>query len=391
MKTSNFSLPLLPESIAVGLSEDMLQYFIELKFLLLFFNKPVCVFANQGFQFLDKTAIDDLRKGRKTKTSVWEDEATWGERGRSGTLTNLDTLRTDEWDEVMAHCVPQYFTLNFFASDEPAEDEDKADYVFSSSNKSAQDVIEELAEPNLTEKEWENLFAQYLIRMNTRILIDVLELCCKNRIPMIWGDPGGVIVSSHYSKYLLDKYSQDTEDDKTAAFLRTLKGDELLRSIFELGVINVATVPVHKITEFKKNNGDLLENFLVSYRSFLTELQLDPLNHRKLVLSRTQKITEELNAINNELLILRKSSKYKWLENMSEAVFESAKSGALIALWNLLASPALLVGELGKGLLSAANFGFKDLHDKKQQEQAFIFRSSSGYLWKAGKEFSKSE
>lgn len=50
MKTGDYSLALLPDSIAVSLPEDLLQYLIELKFLLLFFNKPVCIFANSGLQ-----------------------------------------------------------------------------------------------------------------------------------------------------------------------------------------------------------------------------------------------------------------------------------------------------------------------------------------------------
>lgn len=389
MNTPNLSLPLLPESIAVGLSEDLLQYFIELKFLLLFFNKPLCIFVNQGLQFLSETTIDDVRRGKETKTSIWEDESLFGERGRTGSLKNLEVILTEEWEEIMSHCIPQYFNVNLVVSDIAEEEEHEVDHVFESSGVSTEQITDQLEKTPLAESEWDNLFSEYLMRMNIRMLINILELCCNYRIPMIWGDPAGVAVASRYSKYLLEKYSHSVDDEKTAVFLRTLKGDELLKSIFELGVVNASTVPISKIVEFREKNRDLLNNFLVSYRSFLTELQLDPLNYRKLVLNRTQQIVEELNTINKELLLLRRSSKYKWLENISEAIFEGAKSGALVALWSLLASPLLLAGELGKSLLSVANLEVKDLKDRKQQEQALIFRSSCGYLWKAEKELSK--
>lgn len=161
----------------------------------------------------------------------------------------------------------------------------------------------------------------------------------------------------------------------------------MLRSIFDLGIANIAIVPVGSIIEFRKKNKDLLAGFLTSYRSFLTELQLDPRNYRKLVKERTQKIVEELHTINMELLLLNKSHKFKWLERMSDAVFQGAKGGAIVALWNLLASPLLMVGELGHSLLSVAGLGLKDLKEAKQLEQALIFKGSSGYLWKIKEEF----
>jgi hypothetical protein len=388
MSKLNLSLPLLPESIAVGLPEDLLHYMVELKFLLLFFKKPLCVFVNSGFQYLDENTIDDIRNNKKVQTSVW------GDLDEASSLKNIEVVLTEEWQEIMSYCVPHYYKINLVVDNQV--EEHRGDYVFENSGISTQGILEnfeqvydEQGRTEDIELMLDDLLREYAIRMNTRMLIDILELCCEYRIPMIWGDPADTVAVSRYCKYLLDRYSQSNGDETVTAFLRTIKGDQLLRSIFELGIANIATVPINNLVAFREKNNDLLENFLVSYRGFLTELQSDPANYRKLTLSRTQKIVEELNTINNELLVLRKSEKFKWLENMSEGIFESAKSGSIIALWNLLASPILLAGELGKKLLSVANLGFKNLRDRKQQEQAMLFKSSSGYLWKIEQEFAK--
>ena len=377
MNKSKYTLPYLPDSIAVGLTEDLLQYLIELKFLLLFFRKPHCIFANAGLQFLSGSAADDLRSNKKIRTVPWEEEEEEGIV--SSELQNIDVILTEEWEETLSHCSPHYHEINLEVSD--SEIEYESDHIFDPG-----DFIPTETEDDNSESE----LVAHLLRANMAVMIDTLEMCCNERIPMIWGDPADTVAATIFSKHLLDKYaknSQGPEAERMSAIIRTIKGDDLLRSIFELEIVNLATAPIHKVIEFRKKNQDLLNSFLIGYRAFLTELQSDPLNYRKLVLGRTQKIVEDMNNINMELLALRKSEKYKWLERMSEDVFEGAKKGAIVAVWNLLASPILLAGEIGKSLLSAANFGLKDLKDRKQQEQALIFKSSSGYLWKAAKQF----
>ncbi|MBE7436035.1 MAG: hypothetical protein HS100_19115 [Anaerolineales bacterium] len=390
MDNSKFTLPLLPNSIAVGLSEDLLQYLIELKFLLLFFDKPHCIFANAGLQFLSENVFDDIRNGKTPKTSPWEED----DDIPSSSLKNVDIVLTDEWQETLSHCQPRYHEINLTITNEKDVEGEKVytDEIIDSMRlfeKKETSYFSENSEPS--EEDIEKMLTEWAIRTNMQVMIDTLEMCCNEKIPMIWGSVADTVSASLYTKHLLTQYSKsietNSEDEKTASFLRTLKGDDLLKSIFELGVVNLATVPVDRIIDFRKKNQDLLVGFLSSYRGFLTELQSEPLNYRKIVLARTQKITDELNTINMEILTQRKSEKYKWVERLSDGVYEGAKNGAMIALWNFLASPLLMTGQIGISLLSAANFKIKDMKDRRQLENALIFKSSSGYLWKAMEEF----
>lgn len=47
------TIPFLPKSIAVGLQDNLVQYINELKFLLLFFDKPLAIFSNDALCFID--------------------------------------------------------------------------------------------------------------------------------------------------------------------------------------------------------------------------------------------------------------------------------------------------------------------------------------------------
>jgi len=62
-------------------------------------------------------------------------------------------------------------------------------------------------------------------------------------------------------------------EEKIRAKIRMLKGADLLQEILSLEVFSVATVPVSRIVEFRKKNGDLLESFLTRYRGFRMEVQ----------------------------------------------------------------------------------------------------------------------
>jgi hypothetical protein len=119
----------------------------------------------------------------------------------------------------------------------------------------------------------------------------------------------------------------------------------------------------------------------------LVEVQNEPTKVDKIARGHIQDIVEEMNTIRQELLLLRQEKKYNWLRRISESAYDGAKIGALAAIWSLLLNPTLLAGALGETLLKAATRHGQDVVSNKEKENALLFRSSSGYLWKAHKEF----
>lgn len=93
----------------------------------------------------------------------------------------------------------------------------------------------------------------------------------------------------------------------------------------------------------------------------------------------------EMNILKNELLLLRRNNQYQWLDRISAETYNRARAGATAAIWSLLVSPLMLAGELGEVLIKAANKMTGALSEK-EKEEALLFRSSSGYLWKAHEE-----
>lgn len=372
---SRYPIALLPDSIAVALQENLLQYFAELKFLLLFFDEPWCILVNSSFQYLNRENIDDIANGRSTRTSALGD-------GGSG-LHHLDIVVTDDWHELMQHCRPWYYEVEMRVTDSiPPHPEEGLLQRFelrrSSDNPPSAEDSDEAMMLRL---------GQSAVREATRILVDVLDMCCEENIPMVWGDVVEVEIAAAYAAHLLEKQQAEPYEEEHASRFRLMQGDQLLREILELKVVNISTVPVYKIIEFRKSNRDLLNSFLVDYRSFLAELESEPLKYRKLVLSKGQKVAESLARINQELLLLRTTKRYGWLNRMSEGFFDAARRGEYTAAWNLLSSPLLLVGGVGEALLSLAAKGTADLLDLEQKEKAMLLKSSSGYLWKAARFF----
>lgn len=378
----NTSIPWLPNSIAVGLQDDLIQYCIELKFLLLFFERPLAILSNSGFNYISKDSVESVRRGKIPKVSGFDEI----------NLSHLDILGTDEWDELMANCESIYTQTNVNVSDEsPANaDFEKVDEIFSEisplGNIPTVEIHNVSSQENMANEEFETLFREYIVRLEMLRMVEILELCQERRIPMVWGVSQDIVIADMYSKYLLKQHAQE-DDEQVRATLRMLKGNRLLQEIFNIDIINIATVPVSDIIEFRISYNDLLDSFLTKYRKFLVAVQNEPMKAEQIVQTQTQSILEEMNTLRQELLILRNARKYTWLQRLSEVAFESASIGSITATWNLILNPIILASKVGETLIKAATKHAGDEASKREKENALLFRSSSGYLWKAHEEF----
>jgi len=380
-----YTIPWLPNSIAVGLQDDLIQYTIELKFLLLFFEKPMAIMSNCGFNFISEETIEDVKKGRKPRVSAFDEI----------NLSNLDILGTDEWQELMEFCEPIYTETNVIVSNKPLDKKQfKEDYVKINKVDEVFSVVSPLGKLSTEQlhrkskkKTDEELLHEYMMRMEMARIIDVLQLCQDKNIPMVWGVTSDLVVVDLFTKYLLEKHAKEGLEKTDENLISLLKSNKLLQEVFQLEIVNLATAPISNIIKFRKSNADLLQNFLLKYRKFLVEVQNEPLKAEMIARNHTQGILEEMNTIKQELLLLRQEKKYNWLRRISETAYDSAKIGALAAIWSLLLNPILLTGVLGETLVKSAAKHGQDVVSNKERENALLFRSSSGYLWKAHKEF----
>jgi hypothetical protein len=383
----NYTIPLLPKSIAVGLHDNLLQYLIELKYLLLFFERPVAVLSNSGFNFISEETIDAVRKNKKPRANAFDEI----------NLLHLEVLSTEEWDEIIAQCEPLYQETNIIHTNSypqtfPEENLiEKVDEIFKATDRTLGQVstakLFEMRSKKRKKGEIDKTFGAYLLRMEMLRFLTVLEKCRAQRIPMIWGVDTDLIIVNTYTKYLMKKFVQEHADKQFTTLMRMIKGKDLLKEIFNIEIVNLATVPVSKIVEFRKSNADLLESFLTAYRGFLVEVQNSPAESIQIAESRAQKILDEMDTIKKELLILRKEKEYQWLRRISIAAYDGAKNGAKASIWSLLLNIPLLAGTIGELLIKAATKLTEDLVNEREKENALLFRSSSGYLWKAHQEF----
>lgn len=378
----NISIPWLPNSIAVGLQDDLIQYCIELKFLLLFFEKPLAILSNFGFNYISVESVESIKKGKVPKVSGFEDT----------TLSHLDILGTDEWDELMMNCEPIYNQTTLIVSDElPNEEEFKRVDEISAQVSPLGNIstveLHNISPKSTSNEEFEDLFREYIMRLEMQRMLQTLELCQERRIPMVWGVSADIAVADLYSKFLLKQHAEKENDETMRATLRFIKGKRLLQEIFNIDIINIATVPISDIVSFRQSNHDLLESFLTKYRNFLVAVQNEPMKADHIAQTHTQTILKEMNSLRQELLILRKARKYTWLQRLSEAAYESASIGAVTAAWKLILNPIILAGKAGETLFKAATKHAGDEISKREKENALLFRSSGGYLWKAHEKF----
>lgn len=382
------SIPLLPQSIAVGLQDDLIQYTIELKFLLLFFEKPLAVLSNSGFNFISEESVESVRQGKKPKISSFDEI----------NLQHLNLLASEEWQELMSYCDPLYSETDLIITDslptsgEEAELINEVDKIFAHSSLGEFSTYElwdlfRGKKTKLDDETYWDLVGAYITRMEMLRLLDILNICRKRRIPMVWGVDTDLAIVETYADYLIGKKEYQSEDKQIRATMRLLRGKELLNEIFHLEVVNLATVPVSKIVDFRQSNADLLQSFLTKYRGFLVDLQNEPSKTDKVVQSHAQEIIEDMDTIRKELLLLRNARKYKWLQHISSAAYDGASAGVLASIWSLLFNPIISAGVVGTVLTKAAAKLTGDFAGEEEQEDAILFRASSGYLWKAHEKF----
>lgn len=294
-------IKLIPNSMAVSLQSDILQFMIELKFVLLFVESPLTILSTSNSDFISEEVIADIKNGNQPRTNPFPE---------SSKLTNLDTLATDEFSEVLSNCRPIHFNIKRGNKDEEElKDPDYWNEYF----KEVEEIFIKIGaskpgrvgllfsnhefisqDPSL-----EGHLKLMNLYQNMHRLLGVLEACGKEKSSMIWTSTHDQIVNTIYFNYLCENNLLKVMKDKVAK----TKGSGLLKEVYDLEIINIATVPVRKVIEFRENNADLLENFMLLYREFLFDLVSNPTEHDSTKNKYTKNIISAFKDINRELLI----------------------------------------------------------------------------------------
>jgi hypothetical protein len=374
-------IPSRPDSIAIGLQTNLIEFANSLKFQLLFFGKPHAILSTPGMDYIDEEAVHAARTGTPYRTSIWEGEEN---------LVGKEILATDEWLELMSHCEQWGGTINLVTDDSEEETRDSdIDTFLEFLNIKEPPHYEEGVDEgknvdDITPEEEEEIKRQIgyaAMRWQVIRLTRVLKHCYENRISMVWGDEIDVKVSRMYVSSLLQQY-ESSEDERILADIRRLHGSKLLRRIRGWDILNLASVPVDQIVNFRTANHDLLDNFLTLYRGFLLEIEENP-NQKRLNLMVNQwdrRLHEELSNLNKELLGLRRPEKFDWLKKAQEEQYESSKKGLLTSNYEFFGTPGLVSATL-------ADYGnLAEATQPTQQRNKLIRQSSMGYLWKAKEE-----
>lgn len=389
------SIPLLPNTVALSLQDDFIHFVSELKFLLLFFEKPRLILHSNLNGYLNPSLVKRIRAGKS------DDEV---EEIRK-TIRNIDFLKYEEWDDLVAVSEPSYMQVcegeGVNTSSEYLRRAARVEEVLgrigfscrgfyqhaTSQNIPAtfEDKVPLLDMKGITEETKSMLFVAHIGMFR---LVDVLDQCTEHNIPMIWSRFDDLTFCKLYGESILEKMKEGEVDEEDEALLRQVRGDQLLKQVMDLGIVNVAAVPLNRVLEFKKSNRDLLDTFLTFYRDFLTELQVTPTDIDAITLRYGQKIVHAINQINSEISLASDSAKLKWMGKVSEGAAEFAKKGVAVAVWNFFSSPLALAASgltwLGSRLSSGALQAAGDALERRK----VLVRSNAGYLWKAKQEFS---
>lgn len=326
--------------------------------------------------------IEGVKRGKRPQTSPF------GERN----LSPLRLLATEDC-ETLSHCECHEYDYKIAGKAEHLVDKTQTDEVerilrVTTGRLTGKQVERLMTSGKLTDDEELALLGQWAIRLELNRLLQVLELSRDHGVPMIWSRENELGVSSLYTKYLLlslKSESQDILKSPVKVALRMLEGGRLLQQLLELQVLNIAAVPVATIVEFRSRNRDLLENFLTSYRGFLSEIQAHPEDVDAVLEQHTQEIARNLREINSEVALRRKKRGYEFLKRLGgENFFEAAGKCLPWASFSFLFAPWLAPVIAGvKGIGSALSGQFLT---EREAQLELLYRNSSGYLWKASHE-----
>lgn len=383
MKES-YTIPLLSDSIAVSLQTDLLDFYNETKFLLLFFDNPLTVLSTNRFEVINEETIEDYKKNITPKTLL----------GTDFSLSNTGLLLTDEWGELMSYC--DIYTAGYeMAKPESFENGLLSpalqkhiqtiqtrpydhDLDATDDNFSLMDMFHDIS--NSINRIKSQTFEMQLWRLEL-----LLAECYQKKIPMVWSNDVDLAACKFYLEFLLAQQQEQFINVKPDADMRHLLGQSLLREVLEFDIINITTIPTNKIIDFKKNNKDLLDNFLSFYSTFLVDLQAAPKDVKKVTAVYSQKLRASLSDIQKELSVLKSTRKHSWLSFISKELFEALKKGLTSGTWSLLGSALSTTGKLID--LGAKGSDLEIQNDDKLR--SLIINSSAGYLWKAKEKLGK--
>lgn len=369
------TIPLKPTSIAVSLQDNLVEYLNTLKFHLLFFYKPLALLSTSTFDYISEEACELVRRGKPAPTNVFGDD----------NLKGVNLIATDEWAETLAQCEPWHYDFELNTK-QPTERDSRlhghADEVMTKLGMAPPKSRSSKRRSKSTENKQFMLELGYTVFKNNLVrLCEVLQRCRTDKIPVTWGNDQDVYIGRKYISYLLGQYDPYGAETLLAD-IRRIYGSQLLRRVADWSILNLSTVPVYKILEFRKKNEDYLLQFWSLYREFLVAIELEPSELIRVVRKFENQIATQLSSLNSELALLRKNSEMSWIANISDKSFAHAVDGHQSSAWTFFGSPGLVAAITA----SHSNQPSSEAQGRRLQDE-LLARSSVAYLWKAKEEF----
>jgi hypothetical protein len=330
--------------------------------------------------YLTEETIHLLRTGQTPQTNIDPEKQNF---------KHIEALTTDDFTDIMSHCEAVHFEM-LTTKSEKVKDRDYYDLYYHEVDEIFRTVGIKFAGhagqffgdfDALTQKFPDR--EQYIVTaccmyINMYRLLEIFKVSRESRSSMVWASDNDKLLCGIYAKYCAATVGREKTGNEN---IRRILGSNLAQEIHSLDIVNLATVPVHEIVNFRKNNIDLLTNFLLTYRDFLVDIQASPSESTEITKGHAKDIVKKFKEINKEILIHRKEREFGWLKRLSEPIFNSAQKGDIASIFSKLIDPFALIGMLGIGLLN--------LRSDSINEEKMLLSNDSGYLWKAHENWPK--
>lgn len=377
------TIPLLPNRIAVGLQSDLVDFVNEIKFLLLFFDKPLAFLSTPEFCFLTDETIHLAKRGQSISTS-------WLDEDPAAGLKNTEVLQTEEWALIEDNL--NIYPMNFITLDGSPKESSTSDDSSVDAFSLLDSIIGNRHKNATPTSRWAERFMstdssddfeQFMLRIILSRLCAIIDACRKEDVPMIWSGKDELGACERFTQQFLTDFCSTADTRNTqiesAIKARIVLGDSLLQQIMQLGIINLSEVSVSDIIEFRKSNSDLLYSFLLHYRHFLSDIEASPNGYIEITRKYTNSVATDFSTINRELESLKRKRNLRWLKFCSSGADSLSKS----AIWSFFVTPILSL----LNLASEAGKVATEISDDLYLKQEVLQKTSSGYLWEASKKF----
>jgi len=361
---------MLKKEIVVALSEDLISFFNEIKFLNLFFDKLHLLTSTTRLEWLDPDLISSFKKGHKLITNPW---------GTSN-LIHPEILEFSEFKELfeqgnLIRCI----VVNSGPKEEKFGTNEEQHYLISE--------ILDFYKPEshlpaglqfLADNPSNLIGVRSLFGLQLSRLIGAFEVALENDIQIVWSTPFDKKLASIFFSYVCEKACN--KGSFSPSISQRMKASDFLREIYSAEVVNVTDVPIDRLFDFKKRNRDLLDQFMEELEGFYLAVLSNESDSEIEAKKRLLEVKRSLRNINNEIKTIKARSLNDFLKDLVPS-FALSFSFFFCLLKNI-PGPEIPMLSTSTAIVGSAFYNWlKARIDIKKA----VLSSNYSYLWKASK------